>query len=87
MIVIYLINRISSRILRMKTPCEILLGSSIFIVPPMMIEYKYFVRDHKSAVGKLDPRAVKCIFIGYSSCQKVISISVLLSGNYLLAWM
>jgi hypothetical protein len=30
----------------------------------------YFVRDHRSSVGKLDPQAVKCIFIGYSSTQK-----------------
>jgi hypothetical protein len=28
------------------------------------------MRDHKITVGKLDPRAVKCIFVGYSSHQK-----------------
>ncbi|WVZ85689.1 hypothetical protein U9M48_032584 [Paspalum notatum var. saurae] len=27
-------------------------------------------RDHRPSVGKLDPRAVKCIFVGYSSVQK-----------------
>ena len=29
-----------------------------------------FVRDHRPSVGKLDPQAVKCIFVGYSSTQK-----------------
>ncbi|XP_073102506.1 uncharacterized protein [Elaeis guineensis] len=29
-----------------------------------------FVRDHRPSVGKLDARALKCIFVGYSSTQK-----------------
>ena len=29
-----------------------------------------FVRDHRPSVGKLDPRAVRCIFIDYASSQK-----------------
>ncbi|WVZ58981.1 hypothetical protein U9M48_009193 [Paspalum notatum var. saurae] len=27
-------------------------------------------KDHRPSMGKLDPRAVKCIFVGYSSMQK-----------------
>jgi hypothetical protein len=54
----------------MKTPCEILLGSNIFIVLPRVFGCICFVRDHKPTVGELDPRAVKCIFVGYSSRQK-----------------
>ena len=26
--------------------------------------------DHRPSVGKLDPRAINCIFVGYSSAQK-----------------
>jgi hypothetical protein len=28
------------------------------------------VRDHRPSVGKLDPRAVRCIFLDYASSQK-----------------
>jgi hypothetical protein len=51
----YLINRMSSRILGMKTPCEILLGSNIFVIPPRVFGCTCFVRDHRTTVDKLDP--------------------------------
>ena len=28
------------------------------------------MRDHRPSVGKLDPRAVRCIFLDYASSQK-----------------
>jgi hypothetical protein len=40
------------------------------VVPPKVFGCTCFVRDHRPSVGKLDPRAVKCIFIGYPSGQK-----------------
>ena len=30
----------------------------------------YFVKDYKPSLGKLDHRALKCIFVGYSGKQK-----------------
>jgi hypothetical protein len=60
----YLINRMPSRMLGMKTPYEMIYGKNEFIVCTS------FVRDHRPSVGKLDPRAVECIFIGYPSGQK-----------------
>src|SRR4051812_5538439 len=66
----YLINRIPSRILRMKAPCEMLQGEMKFVVPPKVFGSTCFVRDHRPTVGKLDPRATKCVFVGYPSCQK-----------------
>ncbi|WVZ87161.1 hypothetical protein U9M48_033847 [Paspalum notatum var. saurae] len=66
----YLINRTPLRILGMKTPHELLFGKNEFVVPPKIFGCTCFVRDHRPSVGKLDPRAVKCIFIGYSSGQK-----------------
>ena len=66
----YLINRMPSRILGMKSPAELLLGQWEFKVPPKVFGCVCFVRDHRPSVGKLDPRAVKCVFVGYSSTQK-----------------
>ena len=66
----YLINRMPSRILSMKSPRELLKGDNKFLVPPKLFGCVCFVRDHRPSVGKLDPRAAKCIFIGYSSGQQ-----------------
>jgi hypothetical protein len=58
-----LINRMSSRVLGIKTPYELLFGVNEFIVPPRVFGCTCFVRDYRSKVGKLDPRAVQCIFV------------------------
>ena len=67
MTAVYLINRTPSRLLGWKTPYEMLRGVNEFIIPPKVFGCTCFVRDHRPSVGKLDPRAVKCIFVGYSS--------------------
>jgi transposase InsO family protein len=66
----YLINRMPSKILGMQSPCQLLLNKIDFIVPPKLFGCTCFVRDHRPSMGKLDHRAIKCIFIGYSSGQK-----------------
>jgi hypothetical protein len=66
----YLINCMPSRVLGMKSPCEMLLGENKFLVAPKVFGCTCFVRDHKPLVGKLDPQAVKCVSIGYPSGQK-----------------
>ncbi|WVZ50418.1 hypothetical protein U9M48_001671, partial [Paspalum notatum var. saurae] len=66
----HLINRMPSRVLGMKTPCETLFGKNEFIVAPKVFGCTCFVRDHRPSVGKLDPQAIKCIFVGYSCGQK-----------------
>src|SRR6185437_5076542 len=70
MIAVYLINRMPSRILGMKSLAELMLGCREFKVPPKVFGCVCFVGDHRPSVGKLDPQAVKCIFVGYSSTQK-----------------
>jgi hypothetical protein len=66
----YLINRMPSRILGIKPPAELLLGQREFKLPPRVFGCVCFVRDHRPSIEKLDPQAVKCIFVGYSSTQK-----------------
>ncbi|XP_073098849.1 uncharacterized protein [Elaeis guineensis] len=66
----YLINRMPLRTLDYKTPLECLQGTNSFIIPPKVFGCVCFVRDHRPSVGKLDARALKCIFVGYSSTQK-----------------
>src|SRR3954467_5093780 len=66
----YLINRMPSKVLGMRTPCEILLGANKFTVPPKVFGCTCFVRDYRPSVGKLDPESIRCIFVGYSASQK-----------------
>jgi hypothetical protein len=54
----------------MKYPSELLLGENKFVVPPKVFGYTCFVRDHRPSMTKLDPRAIKCIFIGYPAGQR-----------------
>ena len=71
----YLINRLPSSILASKSPMEVL--SSFYLnvstsnhLVPRIFGCVSFVHVHSGDRGKLDPRALKCVFIGYSSTQK-----------------
>jgi hypothetical protein len=66
----YLMNRMPSRVLNNKTPIECLTGKTTYVVPPKVFGCVCFVKDYRPSVGKLDPRVVKCIFVGYSGKQK-----------------
>ncbi|KAJ7978776.1 Retrovirus-related Pol polyprotein from transposon TNT 1-94 [Quillaja saponaria] len=66
----YLINRMSLRTLDFKTPLDVLQGNCSFVVPPKVFGCVCFVHEHGKNISKLDHRALKCIFIGYSAIQK-----------------
>ena len=72
----YLMNRMPSRVLGYKTPIECLTGDTTYVVPPKVFGCTCFVKDYRPSVGKLDPRALKCIFVGYSSKQKRLQVLV-----------
>ena len=62
----YLINRMPSRVLGYKTPIECLTVKTTYVVPPKVFGCVCFVKDYMPFVRKLDPRALKCVFVGYS---------------------
>lgn len=69
--VVYLINRMSSRILSFKSPLEFLTPTTpLFALPLKTFGCIYYVYILKSKRSKLDPKALKCVFLGYSVEQK-----------------
>lgn len=70
----YLINRMPSRVLKFQTPFQILLKSHPHIsflsrVPSEIFGCTSFVHVAQHNRSKLDPKSLKCIFLGYSSNQ------------------
>jgi hypothetical protein len=73
--VAYLINRMPSSILKFQTPCHYLFKffpytKIIFSLDPKIFGCSVFVHIHQYNRGKLDPKSIKYIFLGYSPNQK-----------------
>ena len=70
----YLINRLPSRPLQFKTPYSILQSLyphiSTNTLPVKVFGCTTFVHVHSQHRSKLDPKAIKTVFLGYSSTQK-----------------
>lgn len=71
----YLINKMPSYVLKFKFPYQLLLEkyhNSHFIsyIPLKIFGCTAFVHIHQQNRSKLDPRSLKCIFLGYPPNQK-----------------
>ena len=72
----YLINRMPSRVLNFETPCQKLLTIFPHIqivsknIPTKIFGCTASVQIHQQFRSKLDPKSIKCIFLGYSPTQK-----------------
>ncbi|XP_029129864.1 uncharacterized protein LOC109816369 isoform X2 [Cajanus cajan] len=71
----YLINRLPTRILNGISPIESLLSfvpscPLISSLPSRVFGCTVFVHSHHPNRSKLDPKALKCVFIGYPSNKK-----------------
>jgi len=71
----YLINRLPSRVLEGVTPIQLM--TTFYPSIPMLTSLQnrvfgcpVFVHVHSPYRGKLDPRAIKCVFIGYAPNKK-----------------
>jgi hypothetical protein len=72
LIATYLINRMPSRVLDFQTPLEVLSPpySTTKGVSPKVFGCVCFVHIHGPTKSKLEPRSLKCVFVGYSPTQK-----------------
>ena len=67
----FLINWMRSSVLDWATSFQTFFPHrSLFPIEPRVFGCTCFVRDVHSYVSKLDPKSLKCIFLGYSRVQK-----------------
>ena len=68
---VFFINRIPSSILNWATPYHQLFPNKLlFPIDPKVFGCTCFVRYVRPQVSKLDPKSLKCIYVGYSRVQK-----------------
>ncbi|CAH9119777.1 unnamed protein product [Cuscuta epithymum] len=82
----FLINRMPSSVLEGKTPYQCLFpNKELFPIPPKIFGCTCFVRDVNPHRTKLDPKSLKCIFLGYSRVQKGYRCFCPSIGRYLIS--
>ncbi|BBG97367.1 ABC-2 type transporter family protein [Prunus dulcis] len=71
---VHLINRMPSGVLTFKTPLQVLAQHrplpSVLVLTPRIFGCVAFVHLHKNQRSKLDPCALRCVFVGYATHQK-----------------
>lgn len=69
--VAYLINRMSFRVLSYRSHFKVLSHNTpLFSLSPKTFRCIYYVQMSKSDCTKLDPKALKCVFLGYGVDKK-----------------
>ena len=67
----FFINRMPSSVLNWATPYHQLFpNNSLFPIDAKVFRCTCFARDVRPQVFKLDPKSLKCIFVGYSRVKK-----------------
>lgn len=71
---VHLINRLPSKVLKFKTPLQSLSASvslpAALMLPPRVFGCVAYVHLPKNRRTKLDPCALRCLFLGYATHQK-----------------
>ena len=88
----YLIYRMPTRILKLQTLLNIFLQTyqqtrTLNSVLLKIFGCKSFIHIHDYSHSKLDPKALKCIFLQYSSTQKESNATPWKNTNIILLWM
>ena len=75
---VYLINCVPSAVLDFQTPFDVfhkaVLAFTVPNLPPCVFQCVAFVHLPKEQQNKLESRALKCVFVGYSSSQKMVYV-------------
>ena len=67
----FFINKMPSLVLNWATPYHQMFSNNLlFPIDPKVFRCTCFVRDVRPQASKLDPKSLKCIFVGYSHVQK-----------------
>ncbi|KAM2229803.1 hypothetical protein ACFX1S_014292 [Malus domestica] len=66
----YIINRLPTRVLNAKSPFEVMKGRTVDLTHLRIFGCTCYVHIQATHRDKLELRAVKCAFMGYSSSQK-----------------
>uniref|UniRef100_A0A2N9I8R7 Integrase catalytic domain-containing protein n=1 Tax=Fagus sylvatica TaxID=28930 RepID=A0A2N9I8R7_FAGSY len=72
--VVHLLNRMPTKVLTFQTPLKVLSNHvplpAVLMIPPRIFGCVAFVHLHKNQRTKLDPCAVRCLFLGYGLHKK-----------------
>ncbi|KAL6332591.1 hypothetical protein AAG906_009013 [Vitis piasezkii] len=67
----FLINHMPTVVLKGDIPYKVIHPQkSLFPIEPRIFGCTCYVRDTRLSITKLDPKALKCVFLGYSRLQK-----------------
>ncbi|XP_068344010.1 uncharacterized protein [Pyrus communis] len=77
----YLINRLPSRVLDTKSPSEVMQNKKGNLSHLRIFGCTCYVHIQSHHRDKLDPKAVKCVFMGYSSTQKGYKLDLAISDT------
>ena len=81
----FLIHRMSSTVHAWNVPYSFLFpNKSLFLVEPKVFGRTCYDRDVRPSVTKLDPKALKCIFLGLFLFKKGYQCSFAKHGKYLV---
>jgi hypothetical protein len=71
---VHLLNRLPSKVLQFQTPLQVLAShvslNTTLMLPPRVFGCVAYVHLHKNQRSKLDPCALRCLFLGYAVHQK-----------------